>query len=199
MVAPILFGWLHSTKIPFDMKKSLLAFVFSLGCLLAAGQEGEPTNALHSTEPAETFKHFRASLLIGHTYVPTGEEPKHLFVPSWGLDLEYWFNRRWGLGLHNDLELQTFIVEKQEGEQLEREYPLVTTLDVLVKPFKDLVLLIGPGYEFEKKENFALLRAGIEYEFEFGKDWDISPTIFYDTRFDAFDTWSFAVGIGKRF
>lgn len=186
-------------KIKFVMKKFLLAFLLSLGCLLLAAQEGEALLEEMPMEEVENFKHFRACLLIGHTSLPSGEEPSRVFGASWGLDLEYWPQPRLGLGLHNDLELLTFIVRKQEGEFVEREYPLVVTLDVLFKPVGDLVVLVGPGYELEKNENFFVLRAGLEYEFEIGKNWDISPTIFYDTRFNAFDTWSFALGVGRRF
>lgn len=181
------------------MQKSLLAFCLSFCCVVTYGQSGSPSTGQHHPGEEEAFKHFRLALLIGHTSVPSGEKPEHLFVPSWGVDVEYWFNRKWGFGLHNDLELHTFVIEEPEGELLEREYPLVATLDILFKPIKDLVVLLGPGYEFEKNEHFALLRTGVEYEFEFGKHWDISPTIFYDTRFDAFDTWSIALGVGKRF
>ena len=181
------------------MRKLSLSFLFAVLSSVLAWSQPETSHENHPALHEETFQHFRASLLIGHTSVPTGEAPERLFVPSWGLDLEYWFSRRLGLGIHNDMELHTFIIEENNNELLEREYPLVTTLDVLFKPVKDFVLLVGPGYEFEKNENFPLVRFGVEYEFEIPGGWDISPTIFYDTRIDAFDTWSVALGIGKRF
>ena len=86
-----------------------------------------------------------------------------------------------------------------DQEELERISPLVVTLDALYKPWRGLVLQIGPGIEFEKNENYPLLRAGIEYEFELNHHWDIAPTVFYDTRFSEYHTWSIALGVGKRF
>jgi hypothetical protein len=152
-------------------------------------------------EPAKEHdtKHFRIAALIGHTFVPAGQSQEHLVIPSWGLDLEYWFNERWGIGLHNDLEIQEFIIEQENDELLERDYPLVLTLDALYKPWKGLVFQVGAGYEIEKTEDFFLARVGIEYEFEIGNHWDVSPMFFYDYRFEANDTWSFGLGIGKRF
>lgn len=68
--------------------------------------------------------------------IPASDGQEHLFIPSWGLDLEYWFNEKWGVGSHNDIEVESFIVETDHEEFIEREYPLVTTLELLAKPWK---------------------------------------------------------------
>jgi len=149
-----------------------------------------------------TFKHFRASAAMYHTYIKTesSTDKKYLIVPSLGFDLEYWFNDKFGLGSHNDLELISFEVEKEGHTTLERENPMLFTMDALWKPYKGLVLLLGPGVEFEKTENLFVVRGGLEYEFELkSSHWDISPTIFYDSRRHAYDTFSFGLGLGKRF
>ncbi|MCB9288434.1 MAG: hypothetical protein H6560_14090 [Lewinellaceae bacterium] len=180
--------------------RNLVLVALSLSILLlpiTTLAQHEDHHELNSAE--HTNGYFRAAVLIGHTFVPTGPEPDRLAVPSWGLDLEYWFSHKWGIGLHNDLEIETFLVEHEGQEEvLTREYPLVLTVDALVKPWKQLVLLVGPGLELERTENFFLVRAGVEYEFELGHGWDISPTFFYDTRQNAYDTWSIALGVGKR-
>ena len=61
------------------------------------------------------------------------------------------------------------------------------------------MVLAGPGIELEKEENFYVVRTGLEYELELGSHWDVSPTIFYDSRIDAYDTFSIGIGIGKHF
>ncbi len=140
------------------------------------------------------------AVLLGHTFIPAGSQNnQRLLIPSWGLDLEYWPASKWGIGLHNDLEIETFLIEKPEEEALERRYPLVITADLLYKPWKGLVLMAGPGVEVDPSQTFFLIRYGLEYEFEFSGHWDIFPSVFYDSRKDAFDTWSIALGVGKRF
>lgn len=181
------------------MQKLTLLFLLAFWGLAVYGQEDHRAAQVHSSTHEETYKNFRLAVLIGHTSVPSRENPDHLFIPSWGFDVEYWFSRKLGLGIHNDIELQSFLVEGNHEMTLEREYPLVLTLDLLYKPVGDLVLLAGPGYELEKMEDYKLIRFGVEYEFEFGNHWDISPTLFYDTRMNAYDTWSIALGVGKRF
>lgn len=149
----------------------------------------------------EQHGHIRVGLVIGHTLIPTVVEGKreNLLIPSWGMDLEYWFNQRLGIGLHNDIEVETFEVLSDEDEYIERVYPLVFTLDALWRPWKGLVLLAGPGIELEQNRNLQVFRFGAEYEVELFQGWDLSPNFFYDARADAFDTWSVGLGVGKRF
>ncbi|MCG1037767.1 hypothetical protein [Polaribacter sargassicola] len=129
----------------------------------------------------------------------TNEGNKTVIVPSIGLDLEYWVNEEWGFGFHNDLELETFEVEKEHQLYIEKEYPVVFTFDGLWKFHKEWVLVLGSGIELENKETLFVIRTGIEYEIEFGNHWDVSPTVFYDHRINHFNTWSLGIGIGKRF
>ena len=95
--------------------------------------------------------------------------------------------------------IQFFLIEKGRDEIIEREYPLVLTLDALYKPWKGLVFQLGPGYELEPTENYFLVRFGVEYEFDLPGHWDIAPSFFYDTRDRIYDTWSIALGVGKQF
>lgn len=146
-------------------------------------------------------KHFRISPVLSHTYIPmaTKEGDKTVIVPSFGLDLEYWFSNKWGFGLHNDLELETFEIMTNNELTIEKQFPVVLTADVLYRFHKNWILVFGSGIEFEKNENLFIIRTGIEYEVEFGNHWDIAPTVFYDHRSHNFGTWSIGIGIGKRF
>lgn len=151
--------------------------------------------------PHKHFAHFRVAVLLGHTLIPEEHAGENFFIPSWSLDLEYWGNHRWGVGLHSDMEIETFVIlnYNDAGQELNRVTPLVITLDALYRPYKGLILQFGPGVELEREENYTLVRAGLEYEFVLGNHWDVAPTIFYDRRFDGYHTWSFAFGVGKRF
>lgn len=172
------------------LKKHVFAFLILISLSISA-QEKE-------TE----CKHFRISPVISHTYIPTAtaEGTETIIIPSIGLDLEYWFSHKFGLGLHNDLELLNYEIEKPSHELIvEREYPVVITFDALAKVYKDLVVVFGAGVEFEKTKNLFIVRTGLEYEIEFAKHWDLAPTILYDYRKDEFGTWSMGIGIGRRF
>ncbi|WP_282072194.1 hypothetical protein [Polaribacter atrinae] len=171
------------------MKKSILIIVFILTSFITTAQEHE------------NFKHFRISPVITHTFIPTttDEGDKTVIVPTFGLDLEYWLNEKWGFGFHNDIELETFITEKEHETFVEKEFPLVLTFDALYKFKEHWVFVLGAGGEFEKNENLFIVRAGIEYEVEFGNHWDVSPTIVYDHRSNNSSTWGIGIGIGKRF
>ncbi|WP_152287511.1 hypothetical protein [Flavicella marina] len=173
------------------LTKKILLGLFSLFSL-----------SLFSQEKEEKCRHFRISPVLSHTYIPTATSAgtETIIVPSIGLDLEYWFNRKWGIGLHNDLELFNYEIEKADHElAVVREYPVVVTLDALAKVYKDLVLVFGAGVEFEKNENLFIVRTGLEYEIEFAECWDLAPTFFYDYRHEHFGTWSVGIGIGRRF
>jgi hypothetical protein len=175
------------------LKKSILIIAFLLTSIITISQEHEQNK--------EHFKHFRISPIISHTYIPmaTNEGDKTVIVPSLGLDLEYWISEKFGFGLHNDLELETFEIEKDEEIFIEKEYPVVLTFDALWKFHKEWILVFGSGVEFEKNENLFIIRTGLEYEVELGNHWDVAPTVFYDYRSNNYSTWSVGIGIGKRF
>lgn len=184
------------------MNKRILFLLILLANLPLVNYAQHGTTYMHIEKTHhDEMPHLRAAVLIGHTLIPAEHAGEHFFIPSWGLDIEYWFSKKWGVGLHSDLELETFVILKERGadEELERISPLVLTLDALYRPWKGLVIQFGPGLEFEKEENFPLIRGGLEYEFELSHHWDIAPTVFYDTRFSEYHTWSVALGIGKRF
>ena len=149
------------------------------------------------------FKNHRISAIIGHTFVPNGEpdvgRSGTVIVPSWGLDYEYWFNHKWAIGFHSDLELISYVVDNQERQELERERPVILSLVGLFKPVHQLVVYIGPGIELEKNENFFVFRLGVEYEFEIGHHWDLSPGFFYDNKEGIFDSWSLGLAVARRF
>ena len=158
-------------------------------------QHDHSTKSIHS----HSNSHYRVAVLIGHTLIKAEGTDQHIFIPSWGLDLEYWINHKWGIGLHNDIEIESFVVINQDNEEIERVNPLVLTLDGLWHFNNGLILTAGPGLEIANGHTYSLIRFGVEYEKDIGGGFDIAPTFFYDHRFDGFSTWSLALGVGKRF
>ncbi len=178
----------------------LLLFSFFSPNLSAQHQKGAHTKNHTSTESSDTHKlrHNRLSVLLYHSYVRirTPDGPHLVVIPSIGLDYEYWFTHRFGLGIHNDL---IFTHKVQEDLLSDNAFPFLSSVDVLCKVHKGLVLLFGPGIEFEEKEHLFFFRGGLEYEINLGGHWDVCPTIFYDNRRNAYNTCSFGIGIGKTF
>ena len=171
-----------------------MAFLVACFVTLKVNGQGE--------EEPEVFKNHRISLVIGHTHVPAGNpevgRSGSVIVPSWGLDYEYWFTHRWAAGFHTDLELVSYVVDNEERQELEREQPVIISIVGLFKPIPQLVLYMGPGVELEQNESFFVYRFGLEYEFEFGDHWDLSPGIFYDNKQGVYDAWAFGLAVGKR-
>ncbi|MDX5420474.1 MAG: hypothetical protein LPK09_14765 [Hymenobacteraceae bacterium] len=177
----------------------LISFCLSFP-LQAQHHTDAPVHNSGSSETAGALRasHSRLSLLMYHNYVKVRTAVgSHIVVtPSLGLDFEYWFSNHWGLGLHNDL---IFTHKAQQDLLSERTYPFLTSIDGLCKVYKGLVVVFGPGIEFEETHHLFFLRGGIEYEIHLGSHWDVCPTIFYDNRRNAYNTCSVGLGIGKSF
>lgn len=156
---------------------------------------------ISSIETHQDESYFRTSIALAHTYVPqsTVEGKEILIFPSLGLDFEYWFNHKIGLGLHNDIELVVFEVQDDRGNYIQRQYPLLSTLDLLWSPVQNVSLLVGPGIEFEKHQNYFIFRIGIEGEIPINSRIDVAPILFYDVRKNAYDTFSVGIGFGYHF
>jgi hypothetical protein len=147
--------------------------------------------------PEDNGSGIRIAGVIGHTLVNT-PGMDNIFIPSWGLDVEYWFNHSWGIGMHNDVEIETFIVTNANGENVERVNPLVLTVDALYHFNNGFVITLGPGMEIEKGESFYLVRAGIEYEQDINKSFYLLPNLFLDQRLDGYNTWNIGLGVGLK-
>jgi hypothetical protein len=140
---------------------------------------------------------FRIVGIIGHTLV-NNQGLDNVFVPSWGLDIEYWFNSKWGIGFHNDVEIETFVIKNSENDEIERVNPLVFTIDALYQFGNGFVITLGPGIELERQESYYLMRVGIEYEKDISKSLYLLPNLFLDQRLDGYNTWNIGLGIGLR-
>jgi len=152
----------------------------------------------HTAEEHESGSGLRVAGVIGHTFINSDGMDGDLYIPSWGLDIDYWFNHTWGIGLHNDVEVENFVVVTNNNEVIERVNPLVFTLDALYHLGNGFVVSVGPGIEVEQNESFFLARIGLEYEYDLSREFYLMPTIFYDQRFDGFSTANLGLGVGYR-
>src|SRR5262245_23469371 len=99
----------------------------------------------------------RITIGLGHTQQAKGknEEGKTGWLPlaSWSLNYDYWIGNKWAIGLQTDLVLEKFIVEDEDGDELEREKPLALIPVGIYKPGKHFSFMAGAGIELEKEEN----------------------------------------------
>ena len=150
----------------------------------------------------KTFsKHHRFSFLLSHTYVSQGVidgDKKWLTLPSVALDYNYVFLPKWAVGLHSDLIFENYKVEKSD-EVFERTTPVASALTAGFKPGEHFTCQFGLGGEFAKEEDFFLLRFGVEYGLELPKGWELVSNFVYDIKWNAYDSFSFGIGVSKSF
>lgn len=142
------------------------------------------------------------ALLINHTQIAEGlenGEKKWISLPSWGIDYNYEINERWAIGLHSDIVVESFVVEHNDGTEIERSSPFASAVVGMFKPIKNFSLVLGAGGEFSKEENLFLIRAGIEYGYRFHDDWELIANITNDLKINTYNSWSIGLGIARKF
>ncbi len=171
--------------------------VFPIGTVIGQDQENK--------EPIESepFKRHILSIMLAHTHIPKGYDGTNqkgsLIVPSWGLNYSFRISEKWGIGWHNDMEIATYIIEDDQGKDLERERPIITSLVAGYTPGRFTTFVAGFGREFEKNKSFWVFRVGAEFEFEIGNNWAMAPSLTYDLKESVYDSWTLGIIVGKMF
>jgi len=158
----------------------------------------------HEAEPHDEhhLQHHKLSLFTGYGLIPGAideetEEKRMKVIPVLGLDYDYWFNHKFGLGLHSDLELSSYSVEKDDHDYISREYAFVSAVIFLYEPIQGWSLFGGPGYEFEQQHNFALFKIGTDVSKSFEQGWSVGISASYDIK-EVNSSLTFGVIVGKR-
>ena len=121
-----------------------------------------------------------------------------LLVPTFGVNYDYFFHKRWGIGLHNDILLQQYKVERHDNkEELERENPVAVCAMLSFKPHHRWTLLGGYGVELEKNESINLFRFGVEFGIPLKDHWELGFNAEYDHKIKAYSSFMFGVGFSK--
>jgi hypothetical protein len=199
------------------MNKSSKSFrlqliLYSALCLIipyntyAQDHEKDPENGRDQRELHEIqheFKHWRIAGGIGISLLPAGNHESEpvsvLAIPTIGLDFQYWFSPKFGLGLKNEFEIVTYVLKDENSSELEREYPLISVLVGMYKLHNGPAFYIGGGIEYEKSKNFFIVKAGVEYELEIGNHWDVTPEVYYFNKDFDFGGVGLTITFGKRF
>jgi hypothetical protein len=164
-----------------------------------------PAHAQHQEAASFKPKH-SLGFAIGHSQVFQGRDAEGnksvMVLPMWAFDYNFQFARKWGIGLHTDMIVETFKVEKnlesgQEGEVVERSHPIAPALMAVFNPNHHWGFGLGIGGEFAEGENYLLTRTGVEYGVELPKNWEVYGAIQYDFRWQAYDSWTIGIGFNK--
>jgi len=195
------------------MKLLRLVILLIIACYVSGnsfGQEhrdddsdSDQVGITHQLNYKNSFKKHYVSILWGNTLVPAaktadGENSVSLF-PSWGINYEYFFSKHFGIGLLNEFEMQSYAVEHNEHAEIDREYPVISSIVLIYEPIGHLALFAGPGIEFEKTENFSIIKAGAAYTFPLPKYFGISLELSYERKNKTYDAWTFGILISKGF
>ncbi|PHS67336.1 MAG: hypothetical protein COB12_04110 [Flavobacterium sp.] len=180
------------------MKKTLFSSLLLLFVIFANAQETE-----HEEGEEKSKKRHSIAILISHTQISEaveGEGKKSISVPSWGIDYNFEISERWAVGLHNDIIVESFIIENSEGTEIERSSPIASAVVGMFKPIKNFSLVLGAGGEFSKEENLFLIKAGLECSHLILHDnWEIIASFSNDFKLDAYNSWNLGFGIGRKF
>lgn len=104
-----------------------------------------------------------------------------------GLEYEFRWNRRWGIGA----------VVEGLGQDTVRNVLVVVPMSF--HPGGGWRLIIGPGMEFTPKKDKLALRLGAGHNFHIGGTWSLSPEVFLDLIETGETTWVAGVAVGYGF
>lgn len=179
----------------------VITLLLLLNGFFAISQE-EHHDDEHGAE-AHAFKHHKMALVTGYGFIPgsiddDGEEITRI-IPVLGLDYEYWFNHKFGVGVHTDLELSSYTVENNDDVLTERHYAFVLSTVFLYEPLHGWAIYAGPGRELEHNHSFNLFRIGTDYTKTFSDDWGIGIGLYHDFKEIITNSTTIGIVVSKRF
>jgi len=179
------------------MRKIALVLAILLPFIITAQEEHK--NHENHTE----FKHWRVALAMSQSYIPglhlEEEETTAQFIPTNGIEIQYFFNHKFSAKWINEIEFQNYTVVGIDGEHRVRDNAFLTAVVLGYEVYDHLGIFAGGGYEFEKNDDLWVVRAGAEYAFELPGHWDITPAVMFDYKAESHTAYTFSLTIGKRF
>jgi hypothetical protein len=182
------------------MKKQIFIITLFIFTTVLAVAQNDTHHVFHP--------HHTLGLIISHTQVSQGIQAngnkKWLSLPSWGINYNYKFSKKWAIGLHSDIVTEDFAVQEHSKSSsnstvLERSYPIASAVMASFKPGKNFNYLFGAGGEFAHTGNLFLVRVGLEYGYHINKKWELNANITNDLKINAYNSWAIGMGVTKIF
>lgn len=174
-------------------KRSILRLVII--CLLPFWLHGQEFTEGHSTKHKPQL---RGAIMMANSHIPAAKEggKSILIVPTWGVDVDYFFHKRWSVAVQSDIKLQSFEIE-DNNVMLKRSFPVAVAGVIHFHTKRHWSFFAGPGYEFENDKNLFLVKTGTEYSFEINENVEIALNFMYENKVDFYDTWTFGIAFNK--
>ena len=192
----------HSTIMTLGLKISLISSILIIqGLSLAAQNQEDVTDVHHGNDAEHSSLGHKITLVMAYSFIDNSfleENDAIRIVPTFGFNYDYFFHARWGFGIHTDILLQQYKVEKHGShEEILRENPVGIAGMVLFKPNHRWTLMAGYGVEVEKHENFQMVRTGVEYGIALPKHWELGFSLEFDYKINTHNSIMFGVAFSK--
>ena len=177
------------------MRKAFILIIVTLLSIdFAYAQETE-------IEKSEEVLRNSLSLDFTYTFIRKGTEQDNLndrghFIPGFGAAYFRKLNTKWEVGVMIDIEFGSYVIPRKDD--LKRENALILAFMSAYNITPKWNIMAGGGVELEKHEHLGLFRIGTEYKFPLGNEWFIPLSVLFDLK-EGYDSWSWAVGVGKEF
>ena len=117
-------------------------------------------------------------------------------APTIGIDYAFRFGERFAISSINDFQFDQYVIEREDGSELERERLFVTSLVVMWEAMPRLQLLAGPGIETDKHGTLGLMKLGLEWELFEPHPWDVALSVAWDIK-EEYDAIAVGLSIGR--
>lgn len=141
----------------------------------------------------------RGAIMMANSHVPNATEggKEVAIIPTWGFDVDYFFNSRWSIAMQGDVKLQSFEVEDGEAI-LKRTNPFALATVIHYHAKRHWSFYGGPGIELEGHKNLFLVKLGTEYSFEITEDFEIALNLIYENKEELYDAWTLGIAFNKK-
>jgi len=186
-------------KDKFQMKL-FFPLVIVLLCIFSATQT--VAQSMHSSKIEAPVLHHDIDIFVGSTHIPEGGRRTSnvtLVLPNVGINYRYWIDDHFAIGWYNNILVQTFVINSDSHQNLEREYPFVTSIVGVLRPWKNLSVFTGPGIEIDKNGSLFVYRFGLDYAINLSNDWHLTPRFHFDLLGGDIEVYTLGVSVGRRF